>query len=92
MRSKPLVWFLAGAVTVALAVALNPSPERHRASIKERVAQRSQLAAALRLGDLAAFVSSYHSLGVASYTTANDRVLSFGVLGMIFVLEQSADK
>ena len=91
MPSSRLTWFVAGALTVAFVVFANPSPERHRASIKERVAQRSQLAALLRLGDLAAFVSNYHSLGVASYTTANDRVLSVGTLGVVFVLEPAAE-
>jgi len=92
MRSSRLTWFLAGALTVALAVVSNPSPERHRAKIKQHIAQRSQLAAVLRLGDLTAFVSNYHSLGVASYTTANDRTLSFGALGMVFVIEQDSER
>ncbi|MGM9425511.1 hypothetical protein [Hydrogenophaga sp. MI9] len=92
MRNSRLLWFIAGALTVALAVVLNPSPERHRASIKERIAQRSQLAEILHLGDLVAFVSSYHSLGVASYTVVNDRTLSVGALGMVFVLDQGAAK
>jgi hypothetical protein len=92
MANSRLTWFFVGALTVALAVAFNPSPERHRAGIKDHLAQRSQLAAALRLGDLAAFVSNYHSLGVGSYTTANDRILSFGALGMVFVLEQRTEK
>jgi hypothetical protein len=30
-------------------------------------------------------VSTYHSLGVASYTTAGKQTLSVGVLGMVFV-------
>lgn len=90
MRSSRLLWFAAGALTVALAVFLNPSPERHRDSIKAHIAQRSQLAAVLHLGDLVAFVSNYHSLGIASYTVVNDRTLSVGVLGMVFVLDQGA--
>ena len=44
MRTR-LTWFIAGALSVALAVFLNPSPERHRASIKAQIAERSQLAA-----------------------------------------------
>jgi hypothetical protein len=91
MRISRLTGFLAGAITVALAVVFNPSPERHRASIKQHIAQRSPLAAALRLGDLAAFVSSYHSIGVASYTTARGRTLSIGTLGLVFVLDQGAE-
>ncbi len=70
---------------LALAFVLNPSPERHREKIKTAIEERSQIADALGIGSLAAFVSTYHSLGVASYTTVNDRTLSFGVFGMVFV-------
>lgn len=72
-------------VVLVLAVVLNPSPERHRTAIKEVIAERSPLAGALGVGSLAAFASTYHSLGVASYTTAGERTLSIGVLGMVFV-------
>jgi hypothetical protein len=75
-------------VTVlALAVLLNPSPERHRAKIKEITAERSPLAGALGVGSLKAFTSTYHSMGVASYTTAGERTLSVGLFGMVLVLE-----
>lgn len=74
---------------IGLGSILNPSAERHREKIKAAVAERNQLAALLRLGDLAAFVSNYHSLGVASYTTANGKVLSVGALGLVVVLEQA---
>ena len=83
---RPLVVLAVLAALVALAALLNPSPERHRAKIKETIAERSPLAALLRLGDLAAFVSNYHSLGLASYTTANDKVLSVGAFGIVVVL------
>ena len=77
---------------MAAAVVLNPSPERHREKIRAAVAQRSPLAGALGVGALAAFVSTYHSLGVVSYTTVKDRTLSIGLLGMVFVLEPGQDK
>jgi hypothetical protein len=75
---------VAGAVVV-LAFLLNPSPERHRTKIKEAMAARSPVARVLSLGSLAAFASTYHSLGVASYTTAGERTLSVGVLGLVYV-------
>jgi hypothetical protein len=78
---------LAIALVFGLGVVLNPSPERHRAKIKEAVASRSQLAALFALGDLAAFVSNYHSLGVASYTTAHQKLLSLGAFGFVVVFE-----
>ncbi len=79
------------AILVVAAFALNPSAERHRARIKEELSERSPLARFLGLGSLTAFVSTYHPLGVASYTTVNDRVVSVGVLGMVFVIEPSAE-
>lgn len=77
----------AGAVIAALV--LNPSPDRHREKIREAVAERSPIAGALGVGAIAAFFSSYHSLGVVSYTKVKDRTLSIGVLGMVFVLQPS---
>ena len=81
---------LAIAVSVAAAALLNPSAERHRTQLKKAVAERSQLAALLRLGDLAAFVSTYHSIGVASYTTANNKVLTVGAFGYVYVPEPAS--
>lgn len=73
------------AVIVLLAIVLNPSPERHRDKIRETMGERSPVARVLGLGSLAAFASSYHSLGLASYTTAGDKTLSYGAFGMVFV-------
>ncbi len=66
---------------------LNPSPERHRANIKSSIAASSPLAAALGLGSATAFVSTYKSLGIASYTTVGERTVSVGAFGVVFVLE-----
>ncbi|MFV5214449.1 hypothetical protein ACLIIZ_12080 [Azonexus caeni] len=76
-----------GAALLGAAFLLNPSADRHRDKIKAALAERSQLNAVLGVGTLVAFASNYHSLGVASYTTAGDQTLSFGVLGMVFVLD-----
>lgn len=89
MSLRPVHLALTVAVIVAAAALLNPSPERHRDEIRRALAQRSALAALLRLGDLAAFVSNYHSLGLASYTTANGRVLSVGAFGVVVVPDSS---
>lgn len=83
-RLAPLV---VTAAVLALAFVLNPSPERHRGKIKEVTGERSPVARALGLGSLAAFASNYHSLGVASYTTAGERVLSMGALGLVLVMQ-----
>jgi hypothetical protein len=87
MTQNPVIPLLATGAVLALAFILNPLPDRHRQKIREATAQRSPVARVLGLGSLAAFASSYHSLGVASYTTAGERTLSVGALGMVFVLE-----
>jgi hypothetical protein len=85
MSKRTIISLFTFGAMLVLALLLNPSPERHRAKIKESIAARSPVAGALGLGSLAAFASTYHSLGVASYTRAGERTLSVGVLGMVFV-------
>ncbi|HEX7889087.1 MAG TPA: hypothetical protein VF522_06990 [Ramlibacter sp.] len=82
---KALTPLLVVAVIVLAAIVLNPSPERHREKIREAIAQRSPIAGALGLGSIAAMVTNYHSLGVASYTKAGDKTLSVGAFGLVFV-------
>lgn len=76
---------VAALVLIALAFALNPSGEQHRAKIRAAVADRSPLAGALGVGALTAFASEYHSIGIASWTTAGDRTLSVGAFGIVIV-------
>jgi hypothetical protein len=92
MRLRAIHVALGLAVFGAAAALLNPSADQHRAEIKEAVAQRSQLAAVLRLGHLAAFVSNYHSLGLASYTTANEKLLSVGAFGVVVVMQPDKER
>ena len=91
MSKNPILSIAVTAIVVALAFALNPSPEQHRAKIKAAVAERSPIAGALGVGALAAFASTYHPLGVASYTTVNDRTVSWGAFGMVFFIQPSQD-
>jgi hypothetical protein len=92
MAKPTVISALAAAAVTAAAFMLNPTPEQHRTKIKEVITERSPIAGALGLGALAAFTSTYHALGVASYTTVNDRVVSIGALGMVVVLQPSQDK
>ncbi|HVZ43423.1 MAG TPA: hypothetical protein VHA82_06390 [Ramlibacter sp.] len=85
MPRRALVSIIVVLAALLIAAVLNPSPERHRQKIRDAVAERSPLAGALGLGSLTAFASNYHSLVVASYTTAGDKTLSVGFLGMVFV-------
>jgi hypothetical protein len=87
MRKNTLVPLAVVAAVLLLAFLLNPSPERHRDKIRAATGQRSPIARALGVGALKAFASNYHSLGLASYTTAGERTLSVGVLGLVFVLD-----
>ena len=92
MSKTIVVAAIAALVAVALGFLLNPSPERHREEIRKAMAERSPIAAVLGLGAITAFVSTYHPLGVASYTTVNDRVVSVGAFGMVFFIEPSPEK
>lgn len=74
------------------AFALNPSAERHRSEVREAVAERSPVAGLLGVGALTAFVSTYHPLGVASYTTVNDRVVSIGAFGIVYVRQPATSR
>ncbi|MBS1159417.1 MAG: hypothetical protein H6R15_1836 [Proteobacteria bacterium] len=82
--AKPLSLLIA-AGAVVLAVVLNPSPEKHREKIKEVIAERSQLERFLGLGQLTSFASRYHSFGLGSYTTVDDKLTSIGAFGLVFV-------
>ena len=77
--------FIVALVVLVAAVALNPSAERHRSEVRAAVSERSPVAGLLGVGALAAFVTTYHPLGVASYTTVNDRVVSVGAFGLVYV-------
>ena len=90
-RSAVISAVVASAVTAA-AFLLNPSPEQHRTHIRQTIAERHPLAGAIGIGALTAFTSRYHALGVASYTTVDDRVVSIGAFGVVYVLSQSYDK
>jgi hypothetical protein len=90
MQKKSLVTLVVVLALVVLAFLTNPSPERHRIKIREAVGERSPIAGALGLGSLAAFASTYHPMGVASYTTVNDKTVSVGAFGVVWVLDTSS--
>jgi hypothetical protein len=75
------------AVLLGIAALTNPSPDEHRAAIRKAVAERSPLAGLLGVGALSAFVSSYHSLGIASYTVVNQKTVTIGAYKMVFVVQ-----
>jgi len=85
VSKNPVVSILVAGAVLALASVLNPSPERHRLKIKEIISERNLVAGALGAGSLAALASSYHSLGVVSYTEVGNRTLSIGAFGVVYV-------
>jgi hypothetical protein len=87
MLKSLLIAVIAVAAAVAVAFLLNPSPEQHRARIKETIAQRNPVEGLLGIGMLTAFTARYTSLGVASYTTVSERTVSVGALGVVVVAE-----
>ena len=89
---RALLAAIVGAAITAAAFIFNASAEQHRTQIKEAIAARSPLASVLGIGALTAFTSSYHSLGIASYTTVDERTVSVGALGMVFVLNPTQEK
>lgn len=92
MFKTPLISAVVALAVVAAAFATNPSPEQHRTRIKEAIAERSPVAGAFGIGVITAFTSTYHPLGVASYTTVNGKTISLGAFGMVFVLPPDAGK
>lgn len=74
-----------GAAVVVLAFVLNPTADQHRERIKAAISERSLLSKAFGVGALTAFVSTYSSLGVASYATVNGCVVSIGAFGIVYV-------
>jgi hypothetical protein len=84
MRLRLTRWIVLAAALAAAGL-LNPSAQAHRAKIRAAIAERSPIAGALGVGALTAFASTYHSLGVASYTEIDDRVVSFGAFGLVYV-------
>ena len=84
--SRSTTLLLSLAVALGLAVVSNPSADHHRRELKAGIADRSPLAGALGVGAMAALVSSYHSVAVASWTTAGDRTLTVGAFGMVFLV------
>ncbi|KIF83471.1 hypothetical protein [Noviherbaspirillum autotrophicum] len=82
----PKKTYLVVAAAVALALLLNPSPDRHRTTITQAMAERSPLAGVLGIGAVTAFVSTYHSLGVASYTEVDGRLITLGAFGGVFLV------
>lgn len=84
---RAVLTLLAIAGTVGLAVLTNPSPQDHRARIKQGTAERSPLAGALGVGALSAFASEYHSVGVASYTVVGEETVTVGAFGVVVMVD-----
>ncbi len=83
-RFLPVILLATGVVG---AFVLNPSADQHREKIKVVVSERSPVEGLLGLGQLTSFVSKYHSVGLASYTTVGDKTASIGAFGVVYVVD-----
>ncbi len=86
MAKSIVLTAVAASALTAAAFFLNPTLEQHQAKIRGAVAEQQPLAGALGLGLLQSWTARYHSLGVVSYTTNEERVLSVGGFGLVFAL------
>jgi len=84
--SKSIISLVVVALVLALAAMTNPTADQHRDAIRKAVAERSTLERIFGVGVLTAFASSYRSLGVASYSVVNDRTVTVGAFGMVYVV------
>ena len=80
---KVLAPLVVTGLVVVLAFALNPAPEKHQDRLKEVFAERNSLAGSLGIGALSALLTSYHSLGVASYTQIDGKTVTVGAFGLV---------
>lgn len=83
-RFTPLFVVIAALLLAALT---NPGAERHREKITATLSERSELNRLLGVGRIASFVSTYHTLGIASYSKVGDEVVAIGAYGMVFVIK-----
>lgn len=82
---RGLIAALAGAAVTAAVFLLNPDVDAHREAIKAQTAVDNPLAAAIGLGTLKGLAIEYHSIGVASWTTRENEVITWGALGNVWI-------
>jgi hypothetical protein len=79
------------AIAVMLAVLIlvlsNPSKEQHRDAFRGAVRRELPLASLLGAGRVASWLTDYHSLGVASFSTLDGSVVTFGAFGIVWAAE-----
>jgi hypothetical protein len=68
---------------LALALVLNPDKTRHDDAIRAEMARRSPIASFFGAGHLASWVAEYHSIGIASYTKIDGRIVTIGAFGIV---------
>ena len=79
-------WFIfLGIILVAFAT--NPSEEAHHARIRQTVSARDPIAGALGGGRVASMMTTYQSIGVASFTKSGRSIVTVGAFGMVIAVE-----
>lgn len=83
MKNQLLASALITMTTVAAAALTNPDAEAHREKYSQAVTGNNAMASALRLGDLAALGTQYHSLRLASYSVLDEKIVTIGAFGLV---------
>lgn len=78
--SRAIIFVLA---IIALAALSNPPKQRHDKVIREQVRKSHPVLSLFGGGRLASWVAGYHSVGIASYTTIDNEVVTFGAFGIV---------
>lgn len=70
----------------------NPSPERHKQAVLEKMSGGNPLAGVLGMGILASNLATYHSVLLGSWLELDGERVSVGVLGFVWVDEEALDE
>lgn len=73
------------AILTVAAFFLNPDEQEHDSALRGGIARKAPVASLLGGGRVASWLSTYHDLGVASYTEIDGRVRTMGALGIVVV-------
>jgi hypothetical protein len=68
---------------LAIGVLANPDKAKHDQIIRQQVRNQSPIASIFGAGRLASWVADYHSIGIASYTTIDGKVVTMGAFGIV---------
>ena len=80
---KRILWIIL--LIVLIAVLTKPGFEKHKQKIKDEFKGKNPVLGTLGGGKVYSELVDYHNIYVFSYTTIQDKTVSFGVFSMVFV-------